>query len=296
MATLICLGGAALLATAVSSAQESFEAVVIEPTGEAVPIEGLLEIAIDDIVIDYRPLESPRDDTRTNLNLSARRNWRLYGPGQAHWGNATFTSRGGSKELQAWFQEAAKGKNIRKDIQVTLKKSDESAGRGYNLFDCIPVQWSSEELDASSRVQTETLKVNIGRIELTTSTAPGNGGQGGGNGGILVTSEGVSELWDSWGNGEPQLILTGSVGSDQYHTATPGHKSVGEITLRGAMTDGRKNLCQWINDSVNGNPWKQALTVKEITKDGNSHQAIYLPRLLPDSLCVSADERNEHNR
>jgi len=44
---------------------------------------------------------------------------------------------------------------------------------------------------------------------------------------------------------------------------------VGEITLVGAMTDGRKALCQWINDTVNGKQWKRTLTITELlTVDG----------------------------
>ena len=69
-------------------------------------------------------------------------------------------------ELHLWWQEAAKGKCIRKNITVTLFKSDASAGRKYNLFDTFPQQWSSVNFDTSSTVQTETLTVKVGRIEF----------------------------------------------------------------------------------------------------------------------------------
>jgi hypothetical protein len=49
---------------------------------------------------------------------------------------------------------------------VTLFKSDKSAGRTYNLMDCFPTQWSSVAFDTSSTVQTETIRVRIGRIEF----------------------------------------------------------------------------------------------------------------------------------
>jgi hypothetical protein len=94
---------------------------------------------------------------------------RLYGPGAVHWGQAKFTSActlGASKELQLWWQEAAKGKDIRKNITVTLFKSDKSAGRSYLLQDCFPTQWTSVNFDTSSTVQTETLTVKVGRIEF----------------------------------------------------------------------------------------------------------------------------------
>ncbi len=273
---MVCLVGALMLA-GTASAQSYFEASVAEADGSVMPIEGLQEIVIDDIVWDYKTLESPAQDTRINLGRSARQGYRLYGPGAAHWGSAKFTARGGSKELQAWFQEAAKGKNIRKNITVTLFKSDKSPGRSYSLFDCFPTQWSSVNFDTSSTVQTETLKVNIGRIEFTTSVAPGGGGTGGA-GGVGVTMDGVREIYDARQNGEPLLHLSGLVaGSGGTKVSSPGHKSISEITLRGAMTDGRQNLCKWINDSVNGKPWKQMLTITEMlsvdgsVKDGKQY-------------------------
>ena len=118
------------------------------------------ELAIDSLNIDAREMT-------TGLDVE----YRLYGPGAAHWGSFKFTSActlGGSKELQAWWQEAAKGKNIRKNITVQLLKSDKSPGRSYNLFDCFPTQWSSVNFDTSSTVQTETLTCKVGYIEFKT--------------------------------------------------------------------------------------------------------------------------------
>jgi phage tail-like protein len=132
----------------------------IDIPGCADASKNIREISIDELNIDVREMT-------TGLDVE----YRLYGPGQAHWGSAKFTSActlGGSKELQAWFQEAAKGKNIRKNITVTLHKSDKSDGRSYSLFDTFPTQWSSVNFDTSSTVQTETLTVSIGRIEFKT--------------------------------------------------------------------------------------------------------------------------------
>jgi phage tail-like protein len=120
--------------------------------------KNIREIAIDELNIDAREMT-------TGLDVE----YRLYGPGAAHWGQAKFTSActlGGSKELQMWWQEAAKGKNIRKNITVTLFKSDKTPGRSYNLNDCFPTQWSSVNFDTSSTVQTETLTVKVMYIEF----------------------------------------------------------------------------------------------------------------------------------
>ena len=62
----------------------------------------------------------------------------------------------------------------------------------------------------------------------------------------------------------------------KFATTSPGHKSVGEITLRGAMTKERKALCQWVNETVDGKPWKRMLTITELlsvdggVKDGKA--------------------------
>lgn len=122
--------------------------------------KNIREISIDELTIDLR-------ETTTGLDVE----YRVFAPGTAHWGTASFTSActlGGSKELKKWWDEAATGKAIRKNIQIWLNKSDKSRGRGYDLFDCYPVSWSSVNFDTTSTVQTETLKVSIYRVEFKT--------------------------------------------------------------------------------------------------------------------------------
>lgn len=122
--------------------------------------KNIREIHVDELNVDVRELTTGHDVE-----------YRLYGPGHAHWGSASFTaavSLGGSKDLKTWFDEAAKGKNIRKNITVTLFKSDKTAGRSYNLMDCFPTQYSAVNFDTSSSVQTHTLRVKMGRVEFKT--------------------------------------------------------------------------------------------------------------------------------
>jgi hypothetical protein len=275
--------------------------VIANASGFACDIPGapdasrnIREIAIDELNIDVRELT-------TGLDVGSR----LYGPGKAHWGSAKFTSActlGGSKELEAWFQEA-KAKNIRKNITVTLFKSDKTPGRSYTLFDCFPTDWSSvnPESDATgTAVSTETLTVKIGRIEFKTLVAPPSPPRGPGTTraeatvsdkfaqvrGFKVEISGssgkeVDTAWESVSGGDMAFSLTRTpargIGSDKFSTFSPGHKTVSEITLRGAMTDGRKNLCAWINDTVAGRRWKQMLTITELlsvdggVKDGKSY-------------------------
>ena len=277
--------------------------------------KNIREIAIDELNIDAREMT-------TGLDVD----YRLYGPGQAHWGNASLTvaaDSSGSKELQAWFQEsAAKGNNIRKNITVTLFKSDKTPGRSYTLFDCFPTQWSSVDFDPSGTVQTETLTVKIGRIEFKTRIAPRpRGGRGepptppdailaddtsdkfAQVRGFKVEISGssgreVDTAWESVSGGEMIIELSETtIGSDRFRTSSPGHKTVNEVTLRGAMTDGRKNLCTWINDTVNGKPWKQNLTITEMlsvdggVKDGKQYSGIWAYPVRYKFPVLSVDQR-----
>jgi hypothetical protein len=285
--------------------------------------KNIREISIDELNIDAR-------ETTTGLDVE----YRTYGPGQAHWGSAKFTSActlGGSKELQAWFQEAAKGKNIRKNITVTLFKSDKTPGRSYTLNDCFPTQWSSVDFDPAAGGPTETITVQIGSIQFATDRAVAPNSSVAPIGVITtaaepVTSDGFAQVrgfkveidgaaggkevdtaWESVSGGEMIIELTETtIGSDKFQTTSPGHKSVGEITLRGAMTDGRKALCDWINETVEGKTWKRMLTITELlsvdggVKDGKSYVTVWaypirvkFPHLSVDNVQGNVQEEVE---
>lgn len=80
----------------------------------------------------------------------------------------------------------------------------------------------------------------------------------------------VDSAWETCSGGSLNIeIADSSTGGDQSHTTTPGHKYIDTLTLRGPLTSGRKALCQWITDTVKGQPWKRTVTVKEILKDGS---------------------------
>lgn len=122
--------------------------------------KNIREIAIDELNIDAREMTAGRDQEI----------WKIK-PGDVHVGSARLTigaSPGGRKELLTWWAEAAKGKDIRKNITVTLFKSDGKTERVFALAGCFPTSWSSVNFDTSSTVQTETLTVKIGRVEFKT--------------------------------------------------------------------------------------------------------------------------------
>lgn len=121
--------------------------------------KNIREIAIDELNIDCREMTTGNDLDYRHINR-----------GDVHVGSARLTIRatpGARKELQAWWAEAAKGKNIRKNITVNLFKSGQT-GRVCVLSGCIPTALSSVNFDTSSTVQTETLTVKMGRVEFKT--------------------------------------------------------------------------------------------------------------------------------
>ncbi len=79
----------------------------------------------------------------------------------------------------------------------------------------------------------------------------------------------VDSAWESVSGGTLNIeIADASVGHDKFTTHAPGHKSVGEITLRGAMTDKRAALCTWINETVAGKPWKRDVSITPMLQNG----------------------------
>ena len=66
-------------------------------------------ITVEDLVIDEREM-TPRDDPE----------YRVYGPGDAHYGSITIQSRVGkdSRELYEWWLDTSRGKEDRRDIRL----------------------------------------------------------------------------------------------------------------------------------------------------------------------------------
>lgn len=90
-------------------------------------------------------------------------------PGRIEYPNLRLTSLvdpPGSGEFRAWFDDAATGKGIRKNITVTLFDKEGEPVRSFTLVDCFPVAYSQGSFDTSSTVQTETITVKVGRIEF----------------------------------------------------------------------------------------------------------------------------------
>lgn len=129
----------------------------IEIVGAPVASANVESITVEDLSIDER-----------ELTTGADWDYRVYGPGDAHFGSITIRSRVGksSKELYQWWLDCSKGKNIRKNISVICLKRDGSEARRFNVFDAFPTRWDAGDYSPSSNVACETVVCKMQRMEL----------------------------------------------------------------------------------------------------------------------------------
>jgi hypothetical protein len=288
--TLVLAAGLALAITTgtthAANTEEGGYEVIANAFGFGVDIPGcddasknIREIVIDELNIDVREMTTGLDVEYRKVGKGYPQ--RLYAPGAARWGSARFTSactRGGSKELQACWQEAASGESIRKNITVTLFKSDKSPGRSYLLLDTYPTQWSSVDLDTDGDDQIdaceESITVQIGSGAIIAHAGTGRVIPGTANGftSSLTACEGCenTERDDGWeiaaGGAQQKETNAMTFGRFLDDSVSPLEKaqSCGEVRLRGPMTTGRDALVSWINETVAGKPWKRDFTITEL--------------------------------
>ena len=143
----------------------------------------------------------------------------------------------------------------------------------FTLQACYPLSISDCAVQADG-TSTEELEVSIGGVQMEDVS----------NGRFRKRPELLYQAWDdtlrdyitdvydNWGGGD-EWSITRPIPPSSLRIGSPGHKSVGEITLRGAMTDGRKALCKWVNQTVKGKPYNRAFTVTEVPRNGNGRKA-----------------------
>ena len=114
-------------------------------------------ITMEDLTIDVR-----------EMTTGADWDYRVYGPGDAHYGSITVRSRVGanSTELYQWWLDCSRGQNVRKQISVICLKRDGSESRRFNCFECFPTRWDAADFSPSSNIACETIVANMGYVEL----------------------------------------------------------------------------------------------------------------------------------
>ena len=119
-------------------------------------------VTMEDLVIDER-----------ELSTGAVGDYRVYGPGDVHFGSITIRTRLGrdSTELYQWWLDASQGKDIRKSISVIALTRDGSEARRYDWNDCFPTKYQPIVLDGSSSVMVEEITVQCNGVTLTATGA-----------------------------------------------------------------------------------------------------------------------------
>lgn len=83
---------------------------------------------------------------------------------------------------------------------------------------------------------------------------------------VEIESAGGKETdtaWEIVAGGECHLEVADC--DDATHQHAPGKRYVGEIVLRGPMTDTRAALCQWLNEAATGQDTERARRTLRIT-------------------------------
>lgn len=114
-------------------------------------------ITIEDLTVDVR-----------ELTTGADWDYRVYGPGDAHFGSITIRSRVGkqSTELYKWWLDCSRGQNIRKSISVICLNRDGSEARRFNVIEAFPTRWDAGDFSPASNVACETIVCKMGKVEL----------------------------------------------------------------------------------------------------------------------------------
>lgn len=133
----------------------------IDIQGAPVASANVESITMEDLIIDEREMTTGADSM-----------YRVYGPGDAHYGSITIRCRVGkdSKELKEWWEKAAnpgdQGKDIRRVISVICKDREGAEQRRFNIQEAFPTRWDSADFSPSSNVACETINCKMGYVEL----------------------------------------------------------------------------------------------------------------------------------
>lgn len=129
----------------------------IDIQGCATASANVESITMEDLVIDER-----------EMTTGADWDYRVSGPGDAHFGSITIRARVGksSTELYQWWLDCSQGKNIRKSISVIALKRDGTEARRWNALECFPTRWDPGEYSPSSNVACETVVCKMQLVEL----------------------------------------------------------------------------------------------------------------------------------
>lgn len=252
VAVIICAAPVAEAQRAAAGTDAGGYEVIANAFGFGIDIPGcadasknIREIVVDELRIDARELTSEPDPV-----------YRAYGLGLVEWGEVRLTLALSPNDpcIADWIAADKAGKPIRKNITVTLFKSDKSPGRSYQLYDTSPISLVPAQSNADFTGQgLQVLTVHVGRIGFDggSSQSPRDAAS---SNGFIVQALGknippvVDVAWESCTGGAENLEL---------HPASFGanadtKRSYTEVTLRGPVTTSRGWLASLLNDATRG--------------------------------------------
>lgn len=221
--------------------------------------KAIREVSFDELSIDLREMT-----TGTDVE------YRLYGPGATHWGSARLDFACDARverELAKLLKEQpfADGKTERKSISIVLRdRSKHEATHVVQQRKVIVRGWDPTKVELVQGTLSGPkcrLRLTLALSDVAFQAAEGPeeprmaAEEAPSRYRVAIIDRGggrdVDTAWESVTGGEEMTEITETtVGSDKYQTTTPGHKTVGELTLRGAMTQNRKSVLDWVNDSA----------------------------------------------
>ena len=189
--------------------------------------------------------------------------YRLYGPAEAHFSDVTLQLPVLMRpEGRGWFSDVSSGKNVRKNITVELRDSAGVATMKATLFECFPVAYDNENVQIDLRVgwiEIETLAEfpqldGFDELELPVDATH------------QINTTGAAGTADNYAiqvtGGALRLEVTETtIGSDRFQTIALGHKTVDTLKMR--LVSASAFVTAWINDTVQGRPWKRQVEVTD---------------------------------
>ena len=247
-----------------SASATNFAVLLSGSNGNEVVLDGCDSVEIEDLTIDVREMT-------TGLDVE----YRHYQPGQPVYGNITLEvapGSGASKQLLEWYKKVLAGSTERKRGSVILSDREGQEVMRYTFLECFLTSYrvvEEQNADGSVRV-IEEYEVKPNGLQMY-KAKQGKAGKTNPGKMSIVNDDGTTatdETIERWSGAEPALIITSPFRNSRFHTETPGNKLVTDVSLK--LPDGQPSeiICDWINDAVNGKPWKKSMSLIELRPNG----------------------------
>jgi len=166
------------------------------------------------------------------------------------------------------------GKTDRRTVTVKLKADDGTSLREYTFANATPVDYSLTDVaGCAGCLPEEVLTLEYDSVEFLSKRGYDYYRSQSDMARLSTGDPDGPSNFDSWSGGELRFDLPGEFAGTKLHTGVSGRKSVGEITLRGAMTDGRKSMYNWIKAAFDKPSWRATAGIVELL----SHQGDLKP-------------------